>query len=131
VTLVIDSSALVAIAYREPESDHFASMIERADEAVCSAVTLYEAGVVIMRNRPAAQFEQILELTVRLGVKIEPFTYEHMLLALDAYRRYGKGMGRRPYLNFGDCVSYAVAKSLDAPLLFKGDDFSATDVRTE
>jgi ribonuclease VapC len=57
-----------------------------------------------------------------------PFTDAHLGSALDAYSRYGKGLGRRPHLNFGDCVSYALAKTLDAPLLFKGNDFAATDV---
>jgi ribonuclease VapC len=64
-----------------------------------------------------------------IGVQIIPFTFEQARLALDAFKRFGKGRGAKASLNYGDCFAYALAKELDAPLLFKGKDFAATDLR--
>jgi ribonuclease VapC len=129
VKIVVDSSALVAIAVNEPEREPFVRTITDATEALCSAVTLYETGIVLIRKKLEAHSGHALSLVRALGLRVIPFTGEQAALALDAYRRFGKGLGRRPFLNLGDCVAYALARSLDAPLLFKGDDFHATDVQ--
>lgn len=118
----------MAIACGEPERGAFIARIETSDDVHCSAVTLYETGVVLIQKKIEARVGHAADLAERLGSTIVPFNAEQAKFALDAYRRYGKGLGRRPFLNFGDCVSYALAKSLDAPLLYKGDDFSATDL---
>ena len=68
-------------------------------------------------------------IVTSLGVEIVPFTLDHARLALDAFRRFGKGRGAKAALNFGDCLAYALAKDLQAPLLFKGTDFAQTDVQ--
>ena len=66
----------------------------------------------------------------RPGIRIEPWTDRHADIAQDAFTRYGKGQGHPAQLNFGDCMSYALAKSLDMPLLYKGGDFALTDIRS-
>jgi ribonuclease VapC len=91
-------------------------------------VTLYETAVVLIRKKIGADPRHAIVLAEKLGVQVVPFIDAHLAGALDAYNRYGKGLGRRPHLNFGDCVSYALAKALDAPLLYKGEDFAATDI---
>lgn len=127
--IIVDSSALVAIAKGEPEREQFISAIADAKEALCSTVTIYETGTVLMKQKPDAAHDYAIQMVASLGLQIVPFTMVHMAIALEAYRRYGKGLGDRPYLNLGDCIIYALAKSLDAPLLFKGNDFPATDIQ--
>jgi ribonuclease VapC len=128
--IVVDSSALIAIAENEPERDRFLIIIEAADDAFCSAVTLLETGIVLIRRKVDANAQHATRLAEHLGLEGVPFTHDQMIAAIDGYRRYGKGLGRRPYLNFGDCIAYALAQTMDTPLLFKGDDFAATDVKT-
>lgn len=128
--IVVDSSALIAIADNESDRDTFVIRIEDADEVLCSAVTLYETGVVLIYKKIEARGDHVTALVETLGLQVVPFAGEQVTIALDAYRRYGKGLGHRPHLNFGDCISYALAKSLDLPLLFKGNDFAATDIKS-
>lgn len=127
--IVVDSSALIANAHTEPERNAFVDRIATASEAVCSAVTLYEPGVVLIRNKLEGRADHAERLVGTPGIRVLPFAREQVDLALEAHRRYGKGLGTRPHLNFGDCISHALARSLSAPLLFKGDDFAATDVQ--
>jgi ribonuclease VapC len=126
--LVIDSSALVAIATEEPECDSFINVLEAADSLLISPINYVEAGVVLVRKRvfPSREtFDEWLS-NYRVRVANEPVIDA---LALDAYLTFGKG--RHPArLNLADCFAYALAKSLDAPLLYKGDDFRMTDVRS-
>lgn len=126
--VVVDSSALVAIALREPDRGPLVQVLETADEILISPMNYVETGVVLTTYGLFTSRETIdawladYRVQIARGPAIET-------AALDAYLRFGKG--RHPArLNLADCFAYALAKSLDAPLLYKGDDFSLTDVRS-
>ncbi len=126
--MVIDTSALLAILQREPEREAFLTCIETAAIRVISAASAVETSMVVL-SRSREDGLSILKALLRdLRIEQAPLTAEHVPFAVDAFRRFGKG--RHPAgLNFGDCLSYALAKATGEPLLFKGDDFSRTDVR--
>jgi ribonuclease VapC len=126
--MVIDSSALIALLLSESETTEFVSLISTAARRSVSAPSYVEtATVMVARSGPEAQ-EKLDRLLATLAIEIVPFTREQAQLAVDAYRRFGKGSGHPAGLNFGDCFSYALAKLRSEPLLFKGDDFSQTDL---
>ena len=127
--MILDTSALIAIIQGEPEADHFTRQIIQASYVGMSASTYVEAGIVIdSRDDPilSRSFDTLLE---ELGVTIEPVTREQSDLARFAYRDFGKGRKHPAQLNYGDCFAYALAMATGEPLLFKGEDFSLTDVR--
>jgi ribonuclease VapC len=127
--MVIDSSALVALLLGEPETAGFVKAIAAASSCVVSAPSYLETAIVILaRSGPNAQ-EKFDRLLNDLEIEVVPFARDQATLAITAYRQYGKGSGHAAGLNFGDCFSYALAKLRDEPLLFKGDDFSRTDLR--
>lgn len=124
--MIIDSSALIAILFDEPDAARFANAIAQAATCRISATNYVEAAVVV-ESQSTAGGQQFNALIRRAGIVIEPVTEEHALLARQAYADFGKG--RHPAgLNFGDCFSYALAKATRQPLLFKGNDFSKTDI---
>lgn len=124
---VLDSSALVAVLLGEPGWQRIQARLEALQPWRISAVTLVEASMVIEARLGAAGKVQLDSLLLRLGVDVRPVDASTANVALDGWRRYGRG--RHPArLNFGDCFSYALATELGAPLLFVGDDFSQTDV---
>jgi len=126
--MVVDSSALVAILRKEPESARFLEAIRQAFPRLISAPTAVEASVVMLARFGDAGLVNLKDLITQTSLTITPFTPAHHDIAVDAFRRYGKG--RHPAsLNFGDCFSYALAKATGEPLLFKGDDFSQTDIK--
>lgn len=122
--MILDASAIVAVMRLEAEGRSFESAIERSRRNGLSAATLLETALVL---GPALDLtlDRFLE-TARIFV--EPVTEAQARLARAAYRRYGRGTGHPARLNFGDCFSYALAMDKREPLLFKGDDFSRTDV---
>jgi ribonuclease VapC len=125
--IVVDSSAVVAIMRGEPEAANFTGVLDSAADAAMSAVSLVETTMVMTGRRVGADPQQVASLLVLLGIEIAEVTLEQAGFAVDAFLRYGKG--RHPAaLNLADCFSYALAKSRSAPLLFKGDDFSNTDI---
>ena len=125
--MVIDTSALAAIFFHEPERDAFRDAIVAASSRLISAATLLEAGMVIEGRRGGGAGREFDLFIVRTLIKIVPIDAELADLARSAWRKYGKG--RHPAgLNFGDCFSYALAKSSGEPLLAKGGDFARTDV---
>jgi ribonuclease VapC len=126
--IVVDSSALVAILEQEPDGDRFLQIIRDEARRLVSAVTVYETGIVIGARRGWDSLGDMTALLEELGLETVPFTEAHIIASLEAYRRYGKGVHPKARLNLGDCVAYALAKSLNAPLLFKGADFTETDV---
>jgi len=126
--IVVDSSALVAILEQEPDADRFLQILRDEPRRLVSAVTVYETGIVIGARRGWDTVTNVMALLDALGVEIVPFAEPYVSAALDAYRRYGKGVHPKARLNLGDCAAYALAKSLNAPLLFKGSDFAETDV---
>jgi len=125
--MVIDTSAVLAILLAEDDASRYARVIEEQPSCRISAANYLEAALVI-DNRGDAQASREFELFFRRsGIVIEPVTREQAEVARQAYRDYGKG--RHPAgLNFGDCLAYALAKTLDEPLLFKGEDFDQTDI---
>jgi len=125
--IALDSSAIVAIALREPEADKFLDVIALR-QAIVGAPTLVETHLVLSRRTHA--FEGFLGRFVSPPVvSVVAFTPEMYAVAVDAFDRYGKGRGHRAQLNFGDCLAYAVAKVQNVPLLYKGADFARTDIR--
>jgi len=126
--MIIDTSALVAILRQEDQARRFAEAIEAASVRRISAATYVEIGAVIDGARDPVASRLVDELLATAGIVIEPVSAEQARIARDAYRDFGKGSGHAAGLNFGDCFAYALAKATGEPLLFKGDDFSQTDV---
>ncbi len=127
--MVIDSSALLAILLQEPEAEPFARAISGDPKRLMSAVSALEAAIVVQARKGPAGVRELDLLLHAAGVKVVSFDPEQVLLARAAYERYGKGH-HPAALNLGDCCSYALAVSSGQPLLFKGGDFSRTDLRT-
>jgi ribonuclease VapC len=126
--MVIDTSAIVAILLDEPDGDHFTAAIEQDEVRLMSAVGRVEVSMVI-EGRGGAAGRALLEQLLRtFGVEIVAVTPTHADIAIEAFRRFGRGR-HKAALNMGDCFSYALAKALDVPLLCKGDDFAQTDIR--
>lgn len=125
--MVIDSSALVAILRNEPERRRFNELIEADQVRLISAGTLLEVGIVLDARGGEPAGRELDLFLHRSGFETAAFTEEQAETALSAFRRFGRG--RHPAkLNFGDCFSYALSKTSGEPLLFKGEDFSKTDV---
>lgn len=128
--IVIDSSALLALFIGEDGAERIATCIEDAERAIMSAATLVETSIVLNGTRFALlKGDAWLDrLIANERIVIEPVTEYQARIARGAHQRFGKGTGHPAQLNFGDCFAYALAKSLDVPLLYKGDDFSKTDI---
>ena len=126
--MIIDTSAIVAILRGEDEARRFAEAIEAASVRRISAATYVEIGAVIDGARDPVASRLVDELLAAAGIVIEPVTAAQARVARDAYRDFGKGSGHAAGLDFGDCFAYALATATGEPLLFKGDDFSRTDV---
>ena len=125
--MVLDTSAVVAILEDEPERPSFVRALARASDPLISAATLFECSIVMHRRAGDHAIERLDELLLSAGVRCVAIDVAHVHAAREAWTRYGKG--RSPAaLNFGDCFSYALAKTSGRPLLFKGDDFAQTDV---
>jgi len=125
--VVIDSSALIAILLGEPEAEALARAIVRDPVRLISTFSALETGIVIEVRKGEAGGREFDLLLHRARIEIVPMNVEQYEIAREAWRIYGKG--RHPAgLNIGDCCSYALAKYSGEPLLFKGEDFSKTDV---
>lgn len=125
--MVIDTSAIVAIFLDEPDAPAYGERIVDDPVRLVSAATLVEAAMVIESRFGDAGGAELDLWLHRTGAEIVAVSAEHADQARRAWRRYGKG--RHPAdLNYGDCFSYALAKLTGEPLLFKGDDFSKTDI---
>ena len=125
--MVIDPSALLAILQDEPERRAFNELIESATQRRLSTASFVELSMVIEARRGAEGIRDLDLFLATAGIEIVAFDAAQARLAREGYRRFGKG--RHPAgLNLGDCFSYALARSLGEPLLFKGNDFPLTDV---
>jgi len=125
--MVIDTSAVLAILQDEPERRRFAESIEAADTTCMSAATWVESSIVVEARYGSDGLRDFDRLMERIAVEIVPVDLEQARAAREAFRRFGKG--RHPAgLNFGACFSYALARMLGEPLLFKGTDFGQTDL---
>jgi ribonuclease VapC len=132
--MILDTSALIAILRFEAEAPEFAKIIASAAESPAqpriSAVSYVEAGAVIDGSKDPVASRRFDELIEEAQIAIEPVTEAQARIARQAYRDFGKTSGHPAKLNFGDCFSYALAKAKGEPLLFKGQDFSRTDVKS-
>jgi ribonuclease VapC len=126
--VIVDSSALLAILRAEPEAEACARAIENSAIRRISAANYLEAAIVIDASRDAVASRRFDGLVQEAGLVIEPVTAAQITIAREAYRDFGKGSGHPAQLNFGDVFAYALAKTTREKLLFKGSDFSHTDV---
>ena len=125
--MILDTSAIAAIFFAEPEAARYTQIIHDAERCLISAATFLELSIVIEGQIGTDAVRQCDMFFRRAGIIIEPFTVEQAHLARQAFHDFGKG--RHPAaLNFGDCFAYALAKITGEPLLFKGDDFKKTDI---
>jgi ribonuclease VapC len=127
--MIVDTSALLAMLFREPEREEFARLIEESEFARISTATLLEASIVVDAKGDRDLSRRLDELVRALQLEIEPFSVEQASIARAAYADFGKGSGHPAGLNFGDCFAYSLATAMDEPLLFKGEDFARTDIR--
>jgi ribonuclease VapC len=128
--IAVDASAIIAIAFNEPEREEFLGYILSSKRALISAPTLVEIRIVVRAraNEQASNFvDEFLSTPI---FEIIPVDKAIADVATPAYVNFGKGTGHPAQLNFGDIFSYALAKSKDIPLLFKGADFGQTDIRS-
>lgn len=125
--MVIDTSALLAILQNEPERRSLNEAIEAAETRVMSVANYVEVSIVIETRHGAEGMRELDRFIERAGIELVGVDVEQANLARDAFCRFGKGR-HAAALNFGDCFAYALARALGQPLLFKGDDFSKTDL---
>lgn len=126
--MIVDSSALTAVLLRQPEHEWVVDQLSRSSAAGVGTPTLAETGIVLTARLGVRGRTLLVRLVEEAGLIVIPFAEQHARLAIDAYRRFGKG--RHPArLNFGDCLTYATAKLAGEPLLCLGDDFAKTDLQ--
>src|SRR5690348_9081375 len=124
--MVIDTSAIAAILFNEPDAPKFEAAFAADAVRLMSTVTYVEAKIVVEHRLGGSGSQELETLLAKADVDLVSFSAEHAMEAVEAFRKYGKG--RHPAaLNFGDCIAYALAKSLGERLLFKGADFAQTD----
>lgn len=128
--MILDTSAVVAILRAEPDADGYVGALAAASEPKISAGTYIEAGIIVDLNGDPVLSRQLDDLLSAAQVRVEPVTQQHAEIARQAYRDFGKGTGHPAQLNFGDCFAYALSRATGEPLLFKGDDFAHTDLRS-
>ena len=126
--MVLDTSALIAIALGEPSREPLLDALVTAADRVLSSVSLLEAGMVLRARLGESAVSLLNQLVDELVSEVVPFDEIQARLAIAAFGRFGKGMGHRAQLNFGDCAVYALAVSRGEPVLATGDDFAATDL---
>ena len=125
--IVIDTSALMGLLLQESDAEVLLDAATQAAVVHLSAASRLELGLVAESERHGIEASEVEQLLLALRVEVMPFDQHQLHWALEGWRRYGRGR-HRAGLNLGDCFSYGLARALDAPLLFKGDDFAATDV---
>lgn len=127
--IAIDSSALIAIAWGEPEADQCRAAIKTSTVHLIGTPTLLETRIVLTARLGSDLAAQTLTFLIPEGCQIVAFNDIHLTAAMAAFDRFGKG--RHPAsLNYGDCMAYAVARVAACPLLYKGEDFARTDIRS-
>jgi ribonuclease VapC len=125
--IVVDSSIVVAIMRAEPEASAFEDILDAVPAAIMSVVSYVETHMVILGRRTGIDIQRAGQWFEALGIEVVPVTQEQGTLAISAFLSYGKG--RHPAaLNLSDCFAYALAKDRNVPLLFKGQNFSRTDI---
>ena len=128
--MIVDSSAMVAVIKREPDWLALSEKMDSAGSLRISAASYLETAIVLDKHRDPVRSAGLDELILDLELVIEPVTAAQAKIARQAYRDYGRGSGHPANLNFGDCFSYALARDKREPILYKGDDFVHTDLRS-
>lgn len=126
--MIVDTSALIAIAQGEQTSSLVKEPLLASSEARISAANMLETWMVVDRRGGPGAFPILEGIIIKINLQIEPVTPAHVEIAREAWARYGRGSGHPAQLNFGDCFAYALAKYTGEPLLFIGNDFIHTDV---
>ena len=126
--MIVDTSAIVAILKNEPGWELLSQYLESSRSSKMSASSYFELCIVVDRWKNPTLSSRVDELIQQFKIEIEPFSFEQARIARQAYRDYGRGSGHPANLNFGDCFSYALARARREPILFKGGDFSQTDL---
>lgn len=126
--IAVDSSAIIAILHREPGFDALNGILTGERRSVIGAPNLLEVRQVMGGRHGRAGIDVADALLTQFGTETLPWTPQMADFATDAFLRFGKGQGHPAQLNFGDCMAYAVAKALDVPLLYVGEDFARTDI---
>jgi len=126
--MVVDTSAVMAILFGEPETESFVRALADDPKKMISAFNALESAIVIEAKKGEAGGRELDLLLHRARIEIIALNGDQVELALTAWRKYGKG-NHPAGLNIGDCCAYALARYSGAPLLFKGNDFSQTDIR--
>jgi ribonuclease VapC len=126
--MIVDTSALIAILRDEEDGMACARAIANAAIRRISAATYVETAAIIDASRDPIASRRFDDLLQEARFAIEPVTEAQARIAREAYRDFGRGSGHPARLNFGDCFAYALAKAMNEPLLFKGDDFTRTDI---
>jgi ribonuclease VapC len=127
--IVVDSSALVAILFDEPEKRGFQDILSGGERCIISAVNAHETACVVRLRHNQSMVDDLWRLLADNEIEIVPFDEVQVHAAAVALDRYGKGIDSKARLNLCDCVAYALAKTMNAPLLFKGNDFTQTDIK--
>ena len=125
--MIVDTSALTAVLFGEPEAARYTEIIHDADRCLISAGNFVELSIVVEGQLGTDALRQCDMFLRRAAILVEPFTVEQAHLARQAFHDFGKGR-HSAGLNFGDCFAYALSKFSGEPLLFKGEDFRKTDV---
>ncbi len=128
--MVIDTSAIFAAVANEPDGELYRRAIKTAQIRLISAITLLETRIVLFSRFGEGSIVTFDELIERARITVVAFDREMSDTAFDAFRKFGKGQGTAAHLNIIDCAAYALAKLRGLPLLYKGEDFAATDVRS-
>ncbi len=128
--MIVDTSAIVAILRDEPDAQVFVREIAAVKIRRVSAVNYVEAAAVIDGSRDPIASRRFDDFFREASFSIEAVSAEQARIAREAYRDFGKGSGHPARLNFGDCFAYALAKAMSEPLLFKGQDFTHTDLNS-
>ena len=127
--MIIDTSALLAILYEEPDAQLYERAIRDAPHPRMSAANYLEATIVVERRSGRPKGLELEDLVEQLDIQFVPVTLDQMRAARQAWRAFGEGRGSPPaVLNYGDCFAYALARTSGEPLLFKGNDFAQTDI---
>jgi len=126
--MIVDSSALLAVLRREPDALKYAVALSSKQDLKMSAATYVESGIVADRDGDPVMSRLLDHFIQDAGIKIVSFDEQQARIAREAYRDFGKGSGHKAKLNFGNCCAYALARAHGEPLLFKGNDFTHTDI---
>ena len=125
--MIVDSSAVLAVLFGEPDAERYERAIAEASHRRMSVANLLEAAIVVESRSGAEAGNELDFVLERASIELVPVTLEHVQAARRAWRRFGKG-NHPAGLNLGDCFAYALAEVAREPLLFKGGDFELTDI---